>query len=800
MVADCLAATSAPDPGIPQVEMERQELAAHCKVEGWLGLASVQICSVPQLPFIDPAAQLPDDGASLLSAKEDKANKGVANGYAPLDANAKVPVANLPDQASLDAEVDAKITTHNSATTSVHGIANTANLVLTSDSRISRIAGGSINTSNGLSGGGASGGTGGNINIRGGNASGVAGGNGGSIDLSGMGDTGGDIAGNGGSIISAGYFNGMSGGTLNMSGNVGGNGGSITTTAGGGAPGGSINTSASGGYEGGYINTSSADAAGGYIDTSAKRAEWGEDFGGGYIDTSGGGGYIKTSGNARSSGGYIDTSGEVGGAGGYINTSSSGSATGGSIDLRANGTGYGGSIVSTGFDNSANGGTLNMSAGIGGSGGSITTTAGPSAPGGSINTSASSASAGGDINTSSSDSPGGYINTSGSLGSGGNIDTRGQMQNGGSINTSGGVEHEFGGAGGSINTSGGTYDGGSINTSDGGGSINTRGVGSIQLGVIGRRTTLVGSSSELGNKTITLPGITGTIALTSDSRFTDARTPTAHTHGNITNDGKVLVPYGGILSATGVDAGSFSNGTFPMIQGSGAGGVITILNGVISVTSAGTGYVDGVATKAGGSRFNLVTQSTQNAPANLPVITTTGGAIAAGAFGTTANTFCQGNDARLSNAGCTITLAGTSNTFGINSKWAYGSFANKAPLTAGTSWVNSRVRVDGDWKIIGITIHQFLGNSITAPIKFYLGKWNQATLVYDQMTNQSNTAFEVSGSQASALSIIFSRLSGNNVISLTDGMEIALILELGNGTVMTSNTTYIVANLRCVAV
>ena len=72
-----------------------------------------------------------------LTLKEDKANKGVANGYAPLDANAKVPVANLPDTASLDAEVDGKITTHNSATTSVHGIANTANLVLTSDSRLS---------------------------------------------------------------------------------------------------------------------------------------------------------------------------------------------------------------------------------------------------------------------------------------------------------------------------------------------------------------------------------------------------------------------------------------------------------------------------------------------------------------------------------------------------------------------------------------------------------------------------------------------------------------------------------------
>lgn len=848
---------------------------------------------MPQLPFIDPAAQLPDDGASLLSAKEDKANKGVANGYAPLDATSKVPSANLPD-----IDVSGQISTHNSATTSVHGIANTADLATKSyadgaglkagvqwttrhttstgnqyvvgsivyhNGRVYRclngndsiepvqggnaywadlgvgyllpnenpnILGGSINTSNGLSDGEISGGAGGSINIRGGNASGLAGGNGGSIDLSGMGDAGGDIVGNGGSIISAGWLNGMSGGTLNMSGNVGGNGGSITTTAGGGAPGGYINTSGDsgaggsidtrgsgdgwsggsintsnnggsintyglGGYQGGYINTSSSvDAAGGYIDTSAKTDEFGVSYGGGYINTSGSGGYINTSGRlvAASAGGYINTSGDVGGNGGYINTSSSGSATGGSIDLRADGTGYGGSIVSTGFDNSANGGTLNMSASIGGSGGSITTTAGPSAPGGSINTSASNASAGGDINTSSSDSPGGYINTSGDISSGGHIDTRGRLQPGGSINTSGSLD----GFGGSINTSGGTYDGGSINTSDGGGSIDTRGVGSIQLGVTGTRTTLNGSAS-VSDKTITLPDATGTIALTSDSRFTDARTPTAHTHGNITNDGKVLVPYGGIISASAVDAFSGA-GTYSMIQGSGVGGSIQVAsNGAITIASAGTGYVNGLATRAGGSRFNLVTQSTQNASANLPVITTTGGNISAGSFGTTENTFCQGNDARLSNGGCNITLAGTSNTFGINSKWAYGCFANKAPLTPMSGWANSRVRVDGNWKIIGITIHQFLGNSITAPIKFYLGKWNQTTQVYDQMTDQSSNAFEVSGSQASALSIIFSRLSGNNVISLTDGMEIALILELGNGTVMTANTTYIVANLRCVA-
>jgi hypothetical protein len=84
-----------------------------------------------QLPYTDGFIHEPS-----ASNAESKTNKGAPNGYAPLDANAKVPTANLPDQASLDAEVDAKITTHNSATTSVHGIANTANLVLTNDARL----------------------------------------------------------------------------------------------------------------------------------------------------------------------------------------------------------------------------------------------------------------------------------------------------------------------------------------------------------------------------------------------------------------------------------------------------------------------------------------------------------------------------------------------------------------------------------------------------------------------------------------------------------------------------------------
>jgi len=107
--------------------------------------------------------------------------------------------------------------------------------------------------------------------------------------------------------------------------------------------------------------------------------------------------------------------------------------------------------------------------------------------------------------------------------------------NAGSIDLSGGdgstseeTANENGGNGGSLLLSGesltgadgGTIDcrglngnpGGSINTSEGGGSINTRGTGSIELGGDSTRTILVGSANG-GNKTITLPNITGKLPI-----------------------------------------------------------------------------------------------------------------------------------------------------------------------------------------------------------------------------------------------------------------------------------------------
>jgi len=93
-------------------------------------------------------------------------------------------------------------------------------------------------------------------------------------------------------------------------------------------------------------------------------------------------------------------------------------------------------------------------------------------------------------------------------------------------------------------------------------------------------TYTAGTGLTLSNGSFSVNyGTTSTTACAgNDSRLSNARTPTSHTHGNITNEGAI------------------------------------------------------------------------GSTANKPIITTTSGKLTTGSFGTSANTFCQGNDSRLSDA------------------------------------------------------------------------------------------------------------------------------------------------------
>lgn len=258
---------------------------------------------------------------------------------------------------------------------------------------------------------------------------------------------------------------------------------------------------------------------------------------GGDDGTSGVGG---AGGALEAKGGQGGNAGGQGGAAGFLklNGGAAEGATGsdgGSIDLSAKNNvgvgvgGVGGAVILTGGtpDDSSggNGGAGGAVYGVGGN-------AGSSVPGGDAGTITLN---GGNANSSRAGGSSGSIDLSGSNATsstagrnGGSIDLRGgtpgSAANGGlagSVNLKGGDAagfHQSGGNAGSLDMHGADYaDGGaaagSINTSAGGGSIDTRGTGSIQLGVLGTRTTLTGTATV--DRAIALPDVAGTLALTS---------------------------------------------------------------------------------------------------------------------------------------------------------------------------------------------------------------------------------------------------------------------------------------------
>ena len=74
-----------------------------------------------------------------------------------------------------------------------------------------------------------------------------------------------------------------------------------------------------------------------------------------------------------------------------------------------------------------------------------------------------------------------------------------------------------------------------------------------------------------------------------------------------------------------------------------------LLDGAIGTVAAHTTAIAGKA-DISHSHGNITNDGKVGTTANLPLITGTGGAVQAGSFGNQANTFCEGNDSRLSDA------------------------------------------------------------------------------------------------------------------------------------------------------
>ena len=93
-------------------------------------------------------------------------------------------------------------------------------------------------------------------------------------------------------------------------------------------------------------------------------------------------------------------------------------------------------------------------------------------------------------------------------------------------------------------------------------------------------------------------------------------------------------------------------------------------NGVVTNPSLQTA-LDGKADLSH-SHGNITRYGKVGTEANKPLITTTGGTVTTGSFGTTANTFCQGNDSRLSDSRTPTAHASTATTYGVGSSTNYG--------------------------------------------------------------------------------------------------------------------------------
>lgn len=154
-----------------------------------------------------------------------------------------------------------------------------------------------------------------------------------------------------------------------------------------------------------------------------------------------------------------------------------------------------------------------------------------------------------------------------------------------------------------------------------------------------------------------------TYGLGSTSNYGHVKTINSLTQSSH-SDGTALSAYQGKILKDLVDSKSSSGhthtGTELRLGSSGNDANVTIQEAVNNKSASN--HTHGNITNAGAI----------GSTANLPVITTTSGKLTTGSFGTAANTFCQGNDSRLSDTRTPKSHATSANTYGLGSTSNYG--------------------------------------------------------------------------------------------------------------------------------
>jgi hypothetical protein len=141
----------------------------------------------------------------------------------------------------------------------------------------------------------------------------------------------------------------------------------------------------------------------------------------------------------------------------------------------------------------------------------------------------------------------------------------------------------------------------------------------------------------------------------------------SHAHGNITSAGAIGSTANLVVVTTtaGALTAKTAGTTSQYLRGDGSWATPTnttyseiseseIDTGTSSTSRTITGrraaYIISKSAAASHSHGNITSAGAIGGTANLPIITTTGGVLTTGSFGSSANTFCEGDDSRLSDA------------------------------------------------------------------------------------------------------------------------------------------------------
>lgn len=214
--------------------------------------------------------------------------------------------------------------------------------------------------------------------------------------------------------------------------------------------------------------------------------------------------------------------------------------------------------------------------------------------------------------------------------------------------------------------------------------------------------------------------------VTSFSAGTTGLTPSTSTTGAITLGGTLAVANGGTGVTTSTGSGSNVLSTSPTlvtpILGTPTSGTLTNCTGYTfaniaskPTTLAGYGITD--AASSTHTHGNITNAGAIGTTSGLPIITTTSGVLTTGSFGTTAGTFCQGNDSRLSDT------RNTTNSITFNNGGAGGAsgstFNGSGALTVSYNTVGAPsttgANASGSWGIsITGSSASCTGNAATA--------------------------------------------------------------------------------------